>query len=202
MLAALILMVAIGIGGQDGSQNDALRADDVVPSGVADGVRVGNASLVWLDAEANRWTSYAVRRGRVEAVAGDGEVVAGILGQASWGFPNTREAENWNLESEQAIICAYPWCPEALLVVYGPTPPNAAAPDGCPTGESAGEAGAFSQGSYGVMQIRAASHMDKLYAVTGTYDVDLLYDIEVNVAVGWIIYQDSGWAQWSCRPTP
>ncbi len=101
------------------------------------------------------------------------------------------------------IICEWAWaCEEALAVVYGPTLPNADAPDGCPTGESGGSAMAFNAGNIGLMQINAASHMDKLYAVTGTYDVALLFDPVVNVAVGWLVYvaANETWAPWSCRP--
>lgn len=55
-------------------------------------------------------------------------------------------------------------------------------------------------GSYGGLQIQAYWHMDKLYAVTGSRDINLLLVPWVNLAVADIIYRDSGWAPWSCQP--
>ena len=55
-------------------------------------------------------------------------------------------------------------------------------------------------GSYGIMQIQAYWHMDKLRRVTGSGDVTLLFDPLVNLAIADIIYRDGGWSAWSCRP--
>ena len=53
-------------------------------------------------------------------------------------------------------------------------------------------------GSYGLAQIQAAWHMDKLYRVTGSYDVNQLFDPVVNLKVADIIYRDGLWSAWSC----
>lgn len=89
------------------------------------------------------------------------------------------------------LICSYDWdCGRAVAifscesvhfrgdVVYGPTV--------SPTNDR------------GLAQINVPSHMDKLYAVTGTYDVDLYFDPAINLKVAWMIYEDSGWGPWSC----
>lgn len=100
-------------------------------------------------------------------------------------------------------MCSYGWdCAAALRVIRGPTPPNADAPEGCPNGESGGNARAFNAGNYGLMQINYDSHYDKLYAVTGSYEPTLLYDPAVNIAVGFKVYEAMGntFLAWSCRP--
>ena len=102
--------------------------------------------------------------------------------------------------SLQALICAYGWpCQEALAVIYGPTPPNAYAPNGCGSGESGGNPNAYNAGNYGLLQINYASHVDKLLRVTGSTDPALLFIPEVNLDVGYIIWQEQGWGPWSCR---
>jgi len=110
-----------------------------------------------------------------------------------------RSADQW-----RGIVSRYDWpIDEALRVILGPTPPNAQAPDGCPTGESGGNAAAYNNGNYGGMQINAASHLNKLYDVTGGYDVTRLFEPEVNVAVGYLVWLRSGgrtFLPWSCRP--
>ncbi len=91
---------------------------------------------------------------------------------------------------------------EVLLVIYGPTPPNAQAPGGCPNGESGGNPGALNNGNYGLLQISAV-HVGKLERVTGSRDLTLLFEPAVNIAVGWLVYAESGggsWLPWSCRP--
>jgi hypothetical protein len=97
----------------------------------------------------------------------------------------------------------YPWpLNELLLVIYGPTSPNADAPGGCPTGESNGDPLAFNAGNYGLLQINAV-HVGKLERVTGSRDLALLFDPAINIAVGWLVYAESGggtWLPWSCRP--
>ena len=77
-------------------------------------------SKVQLDDAALTWTQHPPRPGRSVEVAGESKVVAGVLGQASWGFPDTRKADNWNL-APQAIICAEgaPWpCEWALALAF------------------------------------------------------------------------------------
>jgi len=106
------------------------------------------------------------------------------------------------------LICAYDWpCAEALLVVYGPTPPNAKAPRGCLNGESGGQADAVGAGSIGLFQIQVSYHVDKVSRVVGrtvgqAEATQLLLNPEVNAAVGWLVYAAAGytWLPWSCRP--
>ena len=52
------------------------------------------------------------------------------------------------------------------------------------------------------MQINYASHADKLYAETGSYDDQLLFEPAINVAVGYRVYVAMGntFLAWSCRP--
>jgi hypothetical protein len=50
------------------------------------------------------------------------------------------------------------------------------------------------------MQIQWTWHRDKLRAVAGSDAPELLLDPAINVAVAAIIYADSGWSAWSCRP--
>ena len=89
----------------------------------------------------------------------------------------------------RALACApqYAWdCGAALAVIA------------C---ESGGNPAAYNpSGSYGLMQIQAYWHLDKLEAVTGSRDPALLFDAELNLVVADIIYRDSGWLPWSCRP--
>ena len=119
--------------------------------------------------------------------------------------PLVQRPGGYETEGVRAIACAlqFAWsCADVLAVIFGPTPPNADAPQGCESGESGGNAGAYNAGNYGVMQVNYASHRDKLARVTGTdgSDPTLLYDLSVNVAVGHIIWLDQGFAPWSCRP--
>ena len=90
--------------------------------------------------------------------------------------------------SLRALVCApaYAWrCDDALRIAM------------C---ESGGNPAAYNpSGSYGLMQIQAYWHLDKLEAVTGSRDPALLFDAAINLAVADIIYRDSGWAPWSCR---
>ena len=69
--------------------------------------------------------------------------------------------------------------------------------------ESSGHADAYNDGSYGLMQIEYSAHVGQLVRVTGSSDPTLLYDPAVNIAVGWLVFEESGggsWAPWSCRP--
>lgn len=55
------------------------------------------------------------------------------------------------------------------------------------------------------MEIHYEAHKDKLFAVTGSYDVNLLFDPAVNIAVGYLVWLNGGphgksWAPWSCAP--
>ena len=111
-----------------------------------------------------------------------------------------------------AFACApqYAWpCEDALRVIRGPTPPNERAPDGCANGESGGDWGAVNGDNIGLMQIHWPSHLDKLEAVAGTRDWRQLFAAEVNVAVGYRIWDgedgvlgngSGGFSAWSCRP--
>lgn len=67
--------------------------------------------------------------------------------------------------------------------------------------ESGGNPNAYNAGgSWGLMQIQAFWHLDKLEAITGSRDPNLLFDPAINLAVANIIYLDSGWQPWSCQP--
>ena len=80
-------------------------------------------------------------------------------------------------------------------MVYGPTPPNPDAPNGCPTGESNGDPAVISPDpSYGLFQIYEV-HAPKVGG-----DVSRLLNPETNVAVAYGLYLDQGWGPWSCRP--
>jgi hypothetical protein len=102
------------------------------------------------------------------------------------------------LTREEAIrlLSLYPWpVEEALLVIYGPTPPNPSAPQGFSNGESAGDFSVVSNGNYGGFQINEV-HASK---TPGGTAIELLIPA-VNVDVAFQIYSDQGWAPWSCRP--
>lgn len=94
----------------------------------------------------------------------------------------------------RTLVSQYPWDVETVLrIIYGPYP--------CPNGESGGNPRAVSPdgANWGGMQINYASHADKLYAVTGSYDPYLLLDPAVNVAVGYLVYvANSGFGPWRC----
>lgn len=84
---------------------------------------------------------------------------------------------------------------KALRVIHGTA--------NCPNGESGGDAGAYNNGNYGGMQINYSAHRDKLISVTGVDDPNRLFDPEVNVAVGYLVWLESGggtWLPWACRP--
>jgi len=101
-------------------------------------------------------------------------------------------AQGWIID----LICSYPWpCQEALAVVYGPTPPNNQAPEGCPTGESGGNPSASNAGNEGLFQVNRAAHARRLRLG------ESLLDPVVNVRVAYDIFLDNaGWGPWSCRP--
>jgi len=66
--------------------------------------------------------------------------------------------------------------------------------------ESSGDWGAYNAGgSYGLFQIQAYWHLDKLEMVTGSRDPSLLFDVATNLAVADMIYRDQGWLPWTCR---
>lgn len=61
--------------------------------------------------------------------------------------------------------------------------------------ESSMDAGAYSQGNYGLFQIHYASHSDKAESA------EALFDPVVNVAVAHQIWSDQGWSPWpGCGP--
>lgn len=93
----------------------------------------------------------------------------------------------------KTILCReeYEWnCDEALRVIL------------C---ESGGDPSASNNGNYGLFQINAA-HTDKLESVTGSRDLSLLLDPELNTEIAHAVWRDSGgktWTPWAkdCRPT-
>lgn len=122
--------------------------------------------------------------------AGDsGRLNAGVPGLRPVGpaplAPHAGDGDVWS-----DLVCSYGWdCAQAWAIIE------------C---ESGGEPWKVNpSGSYGLMQIQAYWHMDKLRRVTGSDDVELLLDPVVNLEVGWLVYQESGggsWEPWSCRP--
>ena len=87
-----------------------------------------------------------------------------------------------------ALICGAPYtwdCDEALRVF------------GCESGLN--PAAYNPSGSYGLTQIQAYWHLDKLERITGSRDPALLFDAKINLDVAEIIYRDGGWSAWSCR---
>ena len=122
----------------------------------------------------------------------NGGIRAGVPGEASGDA-------SW-----QRFLDGYPWpADQAYRVIIGPTPPNAWAPNGCPNGESGGNPLAYNAGNYGLLQINYDSHVNKLLRVTGSSDPALLYDPAVNIAVGYLVWLESGggsFLPWSCRP--
>ncbi|KKK85834.1 hypothetical protein LCGC14_2769310, partial [marine sediment metagenome] len=96
--------------------------------------------------------------------------------------PNTELL--YNADVLQRLVCSYSWpCEEALRVIE------------C---ESKGDPNAYSPaygGMYGLMQIHYGSHYDKFDGVAAD-----LFDPVVNLEVGNVIWQDSGWEQWECKP--
>lgn len=114
----------------------------------------------------------------------------------------TQQAQVWtgarrlSFEEVAAIACTEGrlWdCGEVLRVVFGPTPPNPKAPNGCPTGESGGDPNAGTD-SLGIFQVHYESHKGKIGVGAS------LYDPVENARVAYIIWLDGGWGPWSCRP--
>lgn len=99
----------------------------------------------------------------------------------------------------RALAAQYPWPVEdALRVIYGPTPPNEYAPNGCPNGESGGDAGAESPGGHrGLFQL-ASLHAWRFEAHGWTWDDAFV--AERNMEIAYEIWQDSAWIPWSCKP--
>ena len=122
---------------------------------------------------------------------GNGPGNSGDGADAEADSPRSLSIGDW-----RTLVSRYDWpVDEALRVIYGPTPT-------CPNGESGGDPRAYNDGNYGGMQINAV-HVEKLYAVTGSRDLTLLFDPEVNVAVAYLVWRDSGgrtWLPWACRP--
>ena len=95
------------------------------------------------------------------------------------------------------------------LVIFGPTPPNRDAPQGCGTGESSGFAWANGGGSIGLAQVHADAHREKVERVVGVKNLTheeavlaLSYP-DINLAVAYLVYVESGgrtFLPWSCRP--
>lgn len=106
----------------------------------------------------------------------------------------------YSREEIVSIICGYSWpCDEAVRVVYGPTPPNRKAPNGCPTGESGGNPRAHNQkdpngGSFGLFGVNGI-HAGKVGG-----NLQALFDPATNIRVAYQIWQDRGWEAWSCQP--
>lgn len=128
------------------------------------------------------WTAYGrlYVPGGAPAVANDG-----VLQQVDTGV-SRRVLPSGDIE---AMICARSWpCSEALAVVYGPTP-------ACPTGESNGDPNAVNGQHAGLFQIAMNWHAAKFAGRDP-------YDPQANIAVAYMIWQDSGgnWSAWSCRP--
>jgi hypothetical protein len=69
--------------------------------------------------------------------------------------------------------------------------------------ESGGDPYALSATSDGgCWQIHYPAHYDKLYRITGSYDIAGLYDVRVNTEIAHILWLDQGWAPWAvCRGT-
>ena len=86
----------------------------------------------------------------------------------------------------EAVVCAREWSCDAVRRVVSCEStgnPLAVSPDGR---------------NWGLLQIGLV-HLDKLEALTGSRDPYLLLEPEVNVAVGYALYVESGWAPWACR---
>ena len=66
--------------------------------------------------------------------------------------------------------------------------------------ESRGDDRAVNGTSYGRYQINYPYHLDKLEAVTGRRDPNLLFDPAINEAVARLVYAASGntWSAWAC----
>lgn len=89
-----------------------------------------------------------------------------------------------------AAVASQPWpdLEAACRVVQGPTP-------ACPTGESGGDPGAYSNGNRGLFQV------NEVHAWRVGGDLSSLYDPYVNTRVAYDIFVDNGgWGPWSCKP--
>lgn len=97
------------------------------------------------------------------------------------------------------MLCSFDWpCHEAVAVVYGPTPPNARAPIGCPNGESNGDPLAQNGDHAGIFQLARRWHEGRFLARGWTW-ADA-FNAERNAVIAYEIWQDQGWSPWSCRP--
>lgn len=83
-------------------------------------------------------------------------------------------------------------------MVYGPTPPNPRAPNGCANGESGGNPHAVNGDHAGLFQISRRWHEAKFLARGWTW-ADA-YDAWPNIVIAHQLWLDQGWAPWSCRP--
>ena len=86
----------------------------------------------------------------------------------------------------EAVVCAREWsCADVQRIIgcESTWDPLAVSPDGR---------------NWGLMQIGLV-HLDKLEALTGSRDPYLLLEPEINLAVGYALYVESGWAPWACR---
>lgn len=112
----------------------------------------------------------------------------------------------------EALICSYAWpCDEAIRVVYGPTPPSAKAPGGCPNGESSGQADVISGtgdvGLFGINVVWQGSRVlpgprRKLTDPTEIAEATALLKLPaLNIEAAYELYVESGgWEDWSCQP--
>lgn len=98
------------------------------------------------------------------------------------------------------MLAKYPWpVDQALLVIFGPTPPNPSAPNGCPMGESSGNTTAVGlAGERGLFQI-ATVHAWRFQQRGWTWNDAFVP--EKNIAIAYEIYAEAGgWWPWTCRP--
>lgn len=114
------------------------------------------------------------------------------------GVQQERDGVYAAVDQWRSLVAAYfpPWAVEqAMRVLYGTAT--------CPNGESGGDPAAYNAGNYGGFQIAYPTHRDKLVRVAGVDDPALLFDPEINTAVAYLVYEESGggtWLPWSCRP--
>lgn len=145
-----------------------------------------------LDAENNRAAWWAASRG--ETVQGEvADRLGALAGTAARNDGHERLPQGVRGTSVDrspglsALVCAREWsCADVRRIIS------------C---ESSGDPLAVSADgrNWGLLQINLV-HLDKLELLTGSRDPYLLLDSEINVAVGYAVYVESGWFPWACRP--
>lgn len=186
--ALALVIVATGIGGFRNGDTSQVRVGNVHLGVSVWGVDIeaGTWGVAVLDAPQNRGSMLVSgwRNLPGEAVAG-GTLGLGLgvgQGVSSFGVGRDHQSQDW-----LPLVSLYEWSAQVLHAIIqceSTARPLAVSPDGQ---------------NWGLLQLNLV-HLDKLEALTGSRDPQLLLDPAVNIAVAWLVYveADYSFSPWVC----